>query len=304
VSGTATPSQDTEIFDAATGGRAFAHFAGAEVPVSEAQFPADAATGRASISTGSGRGNFHVSGFVNPAKIPVYTTTRVAVVADHLWIGEGRQVTVLGAEGAHLKVSRRLTSPIDQTFIARAACSALALSATTPPGWNVPGFAHGYVVKRSSVELFDSSSGKNTVTTLRRAASAPGILLWSTEQRADWVHVEFHGEVIIDAWARTQDLEALAPGETMDQLAGPAYSRSSQHLALAGQPRVVRTTQQVPLFAKASATGASIGWIEPDTDTYVIDTMAGWVSVMPKSLNVVPSGDGHFWVKSADFPRP
>ena len=42
----------------------------------------------------------------------------------------------------------------------------------------------------------------------RRADTAPGILLSSTERREDWVRVEYHGEVVIDAWARARDLQA------------------------------------------------------------------------------------------------
>lgn len=303
LTGTTSPSTDVEIHDLATGGRAIAHFAGAEIPIAESDFPGDASAERTRVTTGNGRGNFHVAGFVDSAKIPVYTSARVTVSHDHLWIGEGRQVTVLGSAGDRLRVSLRMTTPIDQTFSANAPCSSLSLAVTPPPGWNVPGSARGYVVKAGSIDLFDSSlADKSLVTSLRRADSAPGILLWSTERRDSWVHVEFHGEVLIDAWARSRDLEALEEGETMDQIANPIVKRSSQHLALAGQPRVVRTTRQIPLRAKASDGATPIGWIEPDTDTYVIDTVAGWSSVLPRSLNVVPSGDAHFWVKASDLP--
>jgi hypothetical protein len=33
----------------------------------------------------------------------------------------------------------------------------------------------------------------------------------------------------------------------------------------------------------------------------VLDLVAGWASVMPKTLNVVPGPDGQFWVKAADL---
>lgn len=302
LTGTPAPSSDVDIHDSATGGRAIAHFSGAEIPVTESDFASDARARRTSIATGDGRGNFHLTGFVDSDKIPVFTTTRVSVVPDHVWIGQGRRVAVVGSDSDRLKIALRLTSPVDQTFSASASCGALGLTPATPPGWNVPGSARGYVVRAASVELFDTAGAdRNVVTTLHRADGAPGILLWSTERRDAWVHVELHAEVLIDAWARARDLEALPEGETMDQLANAVSKRSSQHLALAGQPRVVRTTRQIPLRSKATDAAASIGWIEPDTDTYVIDTIAGWTSVLPRSLNVVPSGEGQFWVKASDL---
>lgn len=303
LTGTTAPSTDVEIHDAISGGRAIAHFAGAEIPISESDFPSDASVRRAAIATGDGRGNFHINGFVESAKLPVYTASRVPVFHDHLWIGEGQRVSVVGSDADRLRVVHKVISPIDQTFSATSACSLFTLSFTPSPGWNVPGEARGYVVKKSSIELFDGAAAdRNLVTSLHRADGVPGILMWSTERRDDWVHVEYHGEILIDAWARARDLEALDRGETMDQLAGPVYKHSSQRLALAGTPRVVRTTRQISLRIKASDSGPVIGWIEPDTDTYVIDIVAGWASVMPRSLNVVPSGDGQFWVKASDLP--
>jgi hypothetical protein len=33
----------------------------------------------------------------------------------------------------------------------------------------------------------------------------------------------------------------------------------------------------------------------------VMDTVAGWAKVLPKSLHVLPAGEQSFWVKSADL---
>jgi len=42
--------------------------------------------------------------------------------------------------------------------------------------------------------------------------------------------------------------------------------------------------------------------VEADTEVYVMDTIAGWTKVLPKSLHVLPAGDLSFWVKSSDLP--
>jgi hypothetical protein len=44
-----------------------------------------------------------------------------------------------------------------------------------------------------------------------------------------------------------------------------------------------------------------VGVIEPDAEAYVIDVMAGWVSVLPKALDVVPPDGGTFWVKKTEL---
>ena len=54
----------------------------------------------------------------------------------------------------------------------------------------------------------------------------------------------------------------------------------------------------------ASDKGNVIGKIEPGTETYVLDTVAGWTSVLPKALNVMPYGEGQFWVKAGDWRQP
>jgi hypothetical protein len=57
----------------------------------------------------------------------------------------------------------------------------------------------------------------------------------------------------------------------------------------------------VPLRGAAKDGGPIIGVIEPDAEAYVIDIMAGWVSVMPKALDVVPPDGGLFWVKRSEL---
>ncbi len=105
----------------------------------------------------------------------------------------------------------------------------------------------------------------------------------------------------MDAWAKLTDLKALPPGETMDQLAPPVTSRNPARLAVQGEPRSVKTTREVPLRRAAKDGDAPIGVIEIGTETYVLDVIAGWASVMPKALNVIPAESGQFWVKAADL---
>lgn len=55
------------------------------------------------------------------------------------------------------------------------------------------------------------------------------------------------------------------------------------------------------LRASASDLGRPIGGLEPGTEVLVLDVVAGWASVVPKSLGVMPAGEGHFWAKAREL---
>jgi hypothetical protein len=291
--------KDLEIFDSAQGGQALARFSGGDSPLTVVEFPASS-SGRAKVETGTGSGAFRITGWVDVSKIPVYTARQVAVRTGHVWIGKHQKVSVQGLAGPNLKVKKSVHEPISQGFSANAACSAFTLEERTPPGWSPAGSARGYVQKRDQIELYDGASGA-LVTIIQRASSGNGVLYWSTERSGGWIHIEYHGEVVIDAWAKASDLQALPPGETMDQMKPSTTRRSPPRLALAEQPTVVKTTKDIALQNAAGDSGKVIGKIEAGTETYVMDTVAGWASVLPKSLHVQPVSDGQFWVKASDL---
>jgi hypothetical protein len=127
------------------------------------------------------------------------------------------------------------------------------------------------------------------------------VRFFSTEQRGGFVHVQYQDDVSIDAWAKASDLTPLARGETSD-LPPSSYSMSTPpQLQLPQSPRVVKTTRELPLRLAAKDAAAPVGVIEADTEVYVMDTVAGWANVLPKSLHVLPAGELSFWVKSAEL---
>lgn len=36
------------------------------------------------------------------------------------------------------------------------------------------------------------------------------------------------------------------------------------------------------------------------TELHLLDIVAGWANVLPKSLSVAPEGDNQFWVRASD----
>jgi hypothetical protein len=292
--------RDVPLYSERQGDDIVARFGGAEVPLLASDFPATP-TLRVPMQTGSGTGSFRIPGYVQVSKIPLYTRERVPVVAEHVWIGIGRTVTFVSASPGRLTVKKRLQTPIQQALTGSAPCSAFTLASATQPAWNVPGEARGYVLKSNSLELFNSSAADRTsVFTLQRAPDSTGVLLWSTERRQGFVHVEYHGDLIIDAWARAADLQALPPGETMDQLRPPVVQHGTPRLSFQTKPTLVRSTKLIPIRINAKDSAKIIGHIEPDTELYLLDTIAGWASALPRSLNLLPHGDNQFWIKSAD----
>ncbi|MBN2194086.1 MAG: hypothetical protein JW751_14820 [Polyangiaceae bacterium] len=297
--GQPTLPPDLMIYDKPVGGAVVGRFTGGPSGFRIGDLPGDASTSRAQVATGIGTGGFRLVGYVEVAKVPFFTTRRVAANPDHLWIGAQREVRVVGAHADEVEVEKRLTEPLRQTFRALVPCGALALVPRSPPDWSVPGNARGYVVAKDQMELYDQAGRDRALVTVLNLAN--GMLLWSQEARDGLVHVQYHGEIVLDAWAKEGHLRALPPGETLDVAAAPTRRPGSPQLRIADVPREVVTKREVTLRAGAGDGAAVIGTIEPNTPTYILDMVAGWVSVLPKSLHVAPPNQGQFWASAADL---
>ncbi len=295
--GVTEPRINADIEDAQ--GHVIARFSGAPTPLVASDFPSDA-HGRVRVESGTGAGGFRIRGYLPVVDLPLFTAVDVPVVADHIWIASGRSVSYSASGPGRLRVEKRTELPLAQSFSTWAPCNALALAASPPPGWVPPGGARGYVLKKPSLDVFDQASG-TLLLMLTRAKDGDGVLFFSSDHHGEWVNLVYHGEVLIDAWARARDLVALPPGESMDQLAPRTTQRGVARMAIQGEPRIVKPIREVPIRASAKETDPLIGVVEPGAETYVLDVVAGWASVMPKALNVVPGPDRQFWVKTADL---
>ena len=211
---------------------------------------------------------------------------------------ERSQVVSLGK----VRIEKQLTTPFNQRFSALTECSALTFTPPSSPGFSMPGSARVFLMKESLLELYGNVPPTGSpLITLQRAAAVDNVRFFSTEQRGGFVHVQYQGEVNIDGWAKASDLTPLPRGETSD-VPPSSYSMSTPpELQLPQPPRTVKTTREIPLRLAAKDAEAPIGVIEAETEVYVMDTVAGWANVLPKSLHVLPAGEQPFWVKSADL---
>ncbi len=297
LTGTSQLGPKVAIFDAQQGGKAIARFTGGESPLRLDAFPSS--PGRARVATGVGTGGFRVTGYVDTALVPVFTRREIPVVEGHLWIGAQREVRVLLGTATRLQVEKSLTHPLNQKFKGWGPCDAFSLRGATPPGWDVPGNARGWKVKQDTLDLFDSADRDHSrIATL---SNASGMLLWGVQQRGSYVKLRYHGEISIDAWASTNELNPLPWGEREDALLPPVQRRLPPRLKLAEVPREVTTTKSVPIRTAPGEKGAVIGVIEPNTETYVLEVVVGWASVLPKTLHVAPAGDGQFWAPAGEL---
>jgi hypothetical protein len=287
---------DTVITDA--GGHAIARFGGPELALVVSGF-STAAPARAHIETNTEQSGFRVRGFVNAAKLPVATTEDVPVVAGHVWIGARRSVTVTGATASSIKIEKHLAQPLRQTFAALTPCRTLALGSALAPAWSPAGDARGFVLRGDSVAFYDGPGGA-AVATLVRAPAVPGVLFFGEPVASGWVHVTYHGEVVLDGFVPASRVDALPRGETLDQPPSRELARSSARLAVPGAPRVVKAPRDLSLRA-AAKDGEPIGVIAAGTETYVIDVVAGWASVVPRALDVMPAQNAQFWVKREEL---
>jgi hypothetical protein len=283
------------IFDAPSGGVEIGHFTGAKAALSISTFP-EASGGRAGVETSG----FRIKGFVRVRDLPVYAARPVPVYAGHVWISEGRRVSVIGGGPGRLHAEKTLVSPISGYFHGWAPCDAFTLGERVPSGWTPPGGARGYVLARERVNLYSAARG-DVVTTIERASGGPPVLLWSMDREASWVHVEHHGDVTLDAWAKAEDVSPLPPGETMDQLAPSASVPGTPRIQVQGPSKIVRVGGAVSIRGAASDAASVIGSVEAGVEVMVLDTVAGWASVVPKGLAVMPSGPNQFWVKVRDL---
>lgn len=297
--GKVTFDKDTTLSD--NGGRKIARFSGGESAVTLLAPPADGSD-QARIETGTGRGSFRLHGLVRASDLRIYTSRTVPVVSGHVWLAAGTRVTAAGLSSGKVRIEKQVSSPFNQRFSGFAECSALTFAPPPPPGFAMPGSARVYLMKVTQLDLYgDMPPTGSPITTLQRSPQVDSVRFFSTEQRGGFIRVQYQGEVNIDGWARASDLVALPRGETSDVPPSTYTLTSPPQLQLPKAPRTVTTSRELPLRMAARDAEAPVGVIESETEVYVMDTVAGWANVLPKSLHVLPADTLSFWVKASDL---
>ncbi|MGK3996647.1 hypothetical protein [Sorangium sp. So ce1024] len=301
LKGTAPVTKNARLYDAPSGGRTIANFTGALVPMTLSAIPADPASGRARLSTTDGSPALRIDGYVAPADVAVFTTRDIPVISGHIWISSAQKVKLVAATGDSLRAELAISGSERQTARASAPCDAFALQRGVPMKMEVPGNARGYLMKTSTIELYDRPNG-DVIFTLRMIEGTAQ-LFWSTEAKSGFVHLMSRGDLTIDAWGKLKDLEPLKKGEMMDQYIPPTTAVAGAQLALDKPPPIVKATRSVPVRARRDEKEKPIGEIEAGAEIYLLETVAGWTNVLPKALGMTPPDEGGFWIPAAETPK-
>ncbi len=302
ISGDAYVVKDTAIFSEATGGNTVAKFSGAKAPLKATRFPKDSTAGRVLVNTGAG---FRVEGFTDPRAITAFGVRDLSV-SSHLWISAAAPLTIVGAAPGKVQVEHPAMAGLSRPLRAWVPCDAISFNQGTSPLYEIPKQARGYVAKQGTLDLYGSAGG-DVVHTLHISGEGSGLLLWGTTLRGGFVHVTMRSSVYVDAWVKTSDVRALPRGELMDQLAPPTRVQSAPELGLKEYLQVMRAPKPLTLFFGRGEANPTIGAIEQDAEIYVLETVVGWATVLPKGLHVLPTADRAFWVKADDLglaPKP
>jgi hypothetical protein len=301
LQGAAPVAKGTQIFDAATAGHAVAAFTGAVVPLRMTDLPADPTTGRAKLGTSTGSGALRIDGFVPADAVEVFTGRDLPVAAGHVWIASAQRVRLVHAAANALTAEVTVAGSKAQTVRAAGACDAFTLERGTPTGLPTPPNGRAYTSRGTSVELFDEPNGRVVFTFNMSEGTAQ--LFWSTEARAGYVHVLARADLAVDAWARARDLDPLKKGEMMDQFAAAKTVVTGAKLSV-DKAVLAKAEKEIPVRAKRDAKEAPIGAVETGAEVYLMETVAGWTNVLPKSLGFLPPDDAGFWIPAADAPKP
>lgn len=295
-SGVTTPALAVPIVDSK--GNALARFGGVPVQISVSDFP-EQALGRLHVITG-GDGRLSVDGYVEVKSLPMYVKNDVAVVEGHVVIVKGTRIEYAGSTADQLRVKLTLDAPLRDTFTTTIGCGDVTFEPPNTDPWKFPGHARGYVMKVPSAPLFDVPGAKATVlSTLHRAPDSHGVLFFGDRREGDYIHVLYRRDVKIDGWMSVKDLELLPKGELLDQRTPRAAESQDSRLSVASDARLVRATENVPLYGKADPKLSPIGVVSKNTELYVLDVVVGWANVLPKHLDVVPMAERRFWVRAS-----
>jgi hypothetical protein len=298
LTGTATPDLELPLTD--TEGHPIARFGGVAIPLGLSELP-ERADGKIQVQT-IGSGHLRISGFVPVQSMPIYLNQDCSIIKGHVTLLKGTRVEYAGRSGDAIRISVKTKNAIAETYHASVSCDALTLETPKPDRWSPPGQARGYLMTQPVVPLFDQpGADAKVVTSIHRAPDAGSILFFGDRREGDYIHVLYRRDVGIDGWISANDLGVLPRGELADQSATKQAAPIDKRLRMKVEGQLYKARNELPLFGKADAKSPPIGTVSRDTEIYVLDVVAGWASVLPKQLDIVPLSDKHFWVKASEI---
>ena len=158
-----------------------------------------------------------------------------------------------------------------------------------------------YLMKGTSLDIFDKAAAGDAVFTLSMAEGASP-LLWALEYRGMFVRVMSRSDVVIDGWVKLASLSSINRGDRIESPPSAPRAAAGAKMVVDGQtPKTA--PRDIPVRARADAKEKTIGVLESGSEFYVMATASGWSNILPRSLTIAPPEGGGFWIPADAVPK-
>ena len=296
IRGVTPVKADTPLYDAESGGRSIGQLSGVTLPLQLSHF----GHGRFYVQTTSPKGYVRIEGWASQNAFRFFAGKDLSVVGRHVGIPQGQEDTIADTATDKLLVSRRVAGS-KQRVRTKAECDQIVLEPSASQVMDSPPKAHGYQMKGSLLELYDSPDGK-VVFTLQLDAGARKAF-WSVERRGGFAHILSQADITIDGWAKVAEFRYVRHDALTDSTYVAPKPWPLRQMKLDNPPAVLVAEREIRIRSQPGVSGAEIGAIEKGARFYPMEVSGEWISVLPENLGVLPPDGGGFWVRREHLPK-
>jgi len=296
IRGVTPVKADTPLYDAESGGRTIGQMSGVKLPLQLSHF----GHGRFYVQTTSAKGYVRIEGWASQDAFRFFAGKDLSVVGSHVWITKGQEVTIADTATDKLLVSRRVAGS-KQKVRTKVGCDQIVLEPGASQVMDSPPKAHGYQMKGSLLELYDSPDGKVVFKLLLEGGASKAF--WSSERRGNFVHLLSQADITIDGWAKVGGLRYLRHDALTDSTYVAPQPWPLRQMKLDNPPAVLVAEREVRIRSLPAVSGAEIGAIEKGARFYPMEVSGEWINVLPENLGVLPPDGGGFWVRREHLPK-
>lgn len=286
-----------QLFDVAKDGKPIAEFIGAQVPLA-LTIPEDPVKGRTRASLSAGKPTLRLEGWIALDTIPIYAVKDVDAVGEQVKLAGGHTVKLVKGAQAKLTAELTIAGSENQTVRGTGGCDAFSLDWARPTIYDPPQKAKPYLMKGTSLDLFDKPNGENVYTLSMAEGASP--LFHSVEIRGMYHHVLSRSDVVIDAWVKLGSMNAIKKGDRIESPPTAPSRSAGARMVLDSSTPLKTASKDFPVHYRRDEKEKPIGTLEKGAQFYVTQVVAGWSNILPQELHVSPATNAGFWIKTED----
>lgn len=296
LTGNASVERGTVIYSRSRGGEPVAELTGMPIELRLSELPGSDDTSRATLST-TGEQGIDLRGHIDAGSVQLFTQTSV-LVEPGLWIAPGVDVEFEEARPGALLVRAEAPKLSREHLETWAPCSALGLDTAGLGSLPLPERARAYRARDQVTALYRAPSAHaELLATLQTPGYSDGLLFWVTHVRDGFARAHYQGSVVVEGWTAADSLVAVPNSSQLQPAAPPTTARQYPDLKVAGEYRRFRAERAVDLYQKPTQTSTRVGSVRAGSEVLVIDSVRGWVGILPSSLAVTAPNGGQFWAR-------